>query len=193
MPDFLRFPEPDGSTKVINPETGAVWVEGIPDEVPKAAPRTAPFAVAEPESATVVELPTTRGEEAKKAREPDGAEQMTAEADRRTPRAYPAGSPELRNLLRLPFKTRGQAMRLYQAAIDAWNKMPVSGTELDTTDKLERYFGALEAFDDFLACVAVSEPAYRSWVSAVDDGVFGELFAAYITRFGLGEASSSSS
>jgi hypothetical protein len=84
-------------------------------------------------------------------------------------------------------------MALYQAAIDAWNAMPQGGTEMDTPDKLERYFNALGAFDDFLSLVAVNKAAYDSWVATNDDGAFGELFFAYIVRFGLGEASSSAS
>jgi len=189
MSDFLRFPEPDGRTKVINPETGETWFEGEPDDAPKADPRVVPFA--SPNKAVeTVESPFLTNEDVAKARpEPDTTEQLATETVRAAePLAYPVGAPELRSLLRLPFKRRANAMRLYQLALDAWNKMPANGTNLDSPDKLERYFGALQAFDEFLESVAANSVAYRSWVDTVDDGTFGELFFAYITRFGLGES-----
>lgn len=124
----------------------------------------------------------------------DKVEELRNEADRATSTPqYPVGAPELTSIIRLPFKERAQAMRLYQAAMEELTKVPANGTALDTPDKLERYFNALSAFDDFLVTVAVNKRSYIQWVKQNDDEAFGALFLAYVTRFGLGEASSSSS
>lgn len=217
MPENVkRYPQPDGTIKVINIDTGESFIEGVDTDKVNDAPRSAPFGTPA-QAAKAVELPAEKQEDpqakelaelraevararaqelaAKKAElAPDMAAQLSAEADRQAePVRYPAGSPELKSLLRLPFRQRATAMQLYQSAIDAWNNMPSLGTDLDTPDKLERYFGALSAFDDFLECVAANKSAYRSWVESTDDSVFGALFFAYVSRFGLGEAVSSSS
>lgn len=188
MPETVkRFPQSDGTTLVIDMVTQESWVEGQADQAVEDKPRVAPFATpTQVHEADVVELP-------KPAPTPDMTEQLAGEAERREPLKYPMGAPELKSLLRLRFSKRAAAMRLYQAAVDAWLNMPQQGTDLDSPDKFERYFGALDSFDQFLRCVSVNEEAYDSWVAASDDSEFAQLFFAYVERFGLGEASSSSS
>lgn len=200
MSDLQRFPKADGSVLVVNPENGSSWTEAAPDDGPKDGPRATPFAkpVSQPAKAgDVVELKpsySTNGDVAKAAPEQDQVEQLVHEADRKEDRfPFPSGAPELRNLLRLPFKKRAAAMELYQNALKSWNNMPANGTVLDSPEKVKRYYDALDAFNEFLLNVAVSEDAYEAWVASVDDGTFGKLFFAYISRFGLGEAASSSS
>jgi len=197
----LRYPQPDGRVRIVDSDSG----ETLRFDQ-KADPISAPFGRNGDPEPLVVELPaddkpfklpegTTEQARVQAQPSPDMNEQMVAQADRKKagPPEYPAGSPELRSLLRLPFRERSQAMRLYQGAIDAWNNMPTLGTSLDTSDKLDRYFGALAAFDDMLFLVAVNPDAYRSWQRSVDDSIFAELFFVYVARFGLGEAESSSS
>lgn len=190
MSDVQRFPKPDGSVLVVDPNTGESWTEGSADSAPKDGPRESPFGTPN-KPATVVELPKSEDKPAPKPPKQDVTAEMASEAARTTV-AYPAGSPDLLSVLRLPFAKRAKAMRLYQEAIDTWQKMPTTGL-LDTADKLERYFNGLVAIDNFLECVAANPQAYRNWVENVEDAVFADLFFAYVTRVGLGEPSSSSS
>lgn len=192
MPDLLRFPQPDGSTKVIDPTTGETTFENKPTAMPFGKPTVKTVELpGEPVSNGFKASPEIT-EEARQASlpQPDMTQQMAAhaEAKKAGPMPYPAGSPELQSLMKLDFRQRSQAMRLFQGAIDAWRKMPSAGTNLDDTDKMDRYFGALAAFDDVLLLVAVNPDAYRSWQKSVDDSVFADLFFAYVGRFGLGEA-----
>lgn len=197
MPDLLRYPQSDGSTKVIDPATGETTFENKPVTTPFGKPNVRTVELpGEPvpngftvPAGTVDDL-VTNGDVAAAAPKPDMVSQQVREADRKTdpPPGYPAGSPELQSLLRLEFRQRSRAMKLFQAAIDAWNRMPQLGTQLDTPDKLDRYFEGLAAFDDLLAVVAVNSDAYRSWQKNVDDSTMANLFFAYVARFGLGES-----
>lgn len=205
--ELLRFPQPDGTTKVINPSNGESWYEGETVDVEADPPQEeAPQAV-EPvpfgRSTDIVHLPdpapepvkqptklVTQGEADDKRPTPDMTAQLNQQAEKAKapPPEYAPGSPELINMLKLPFKRRAAAMRTYQAAIDAYRAMPQVGTALDTPDKLERYFSALDAFDEFLVTVSANPAAYRSWVETHEDNEFGDLFFTYIGRFSLGEA-----
>lgn len=192
MPDLLRFPQPDGSTKVIDPTTGDTTFENKPAAMPFGKPTVKTVGLpGEPVSNGFKATPDIT-EEARQASlpQPDMTQQLAnhAEAKKEGPAPYPVGSPELQSLMRLDFRQRAKAMRLFQAAIDAWRNMPAAGTSLDDADKMDRYFGALAAFDDVLLLVAVNPDAYRSWQRGVDDSMFADLFFAYVARFGLGEA-----
>lgn len=194
----LKYPQPDGRVRVVDSDSGETlrFDQNVSTPFGRGGDPE-PRVVELPESSTgSFGVPAGTAEEARVqtvAKPPDMTEQLSNEAERQKPQQYPVGAPELKSLLKLPFRQRARAMALYQAAIDAWNAMPQGDTVMDTPDKLERYFNALGAFDDFLGLVAVNKAAYDSWVAVNDDGTFGELFFAYIVRFGLGEASSSSS
>lgn len=212
---LMRFPQPDGRVKVIDPGTGEVtFEEATVEEAPKPDTEPSPFdRMRSASTADVVHLPEpkqeaepetklveavaaakdqylTQGEAQAKLPQPDTTEKLATEASRKSdPLPYPVGAPEFREVLRLPRTKRAQIMKLYQNALDKWNRMPALGTALDTSDKLERYFEATVAFEQVLEGVAISPEAFRSWAEGdgADDKILLQTFFAYITRTGLGE------
>lgn len=202
MTELLRFPQPDGSTKVIDPTTGNMTFENVPKPVePTGTPFGRPHDdlvfqnVQAPADDKPFRIKEGTAEEirvnadAPKAPEPDMVSQQAAAAtEKQKAPEYPPGTPELQSLLRLDFKERSRAMKLYQGAIDAWGRMPQLGTVLDTFDKLDRYFEGLAAFKELLLAVAVSPDEFMRWSKNVDDNEFASLFFIYVTRFSLGEA-----
>lgn len=190
MSDLLRYPQPDGSTKVIDPATGDISFENKP------VGRSGDEVINLPEPKPEPEAYKTLGEAAKERPQPDAVEELAAQQDKRKGDGrleFPPGCPEFQSILRLDYRSRANAMILYQAAVDAWQKLPQAGTILDTSDKIKRYWDSMATFDDLLMAVAVSPQEYRQWQRAVqDDSVIANAFFAYVSRFGLGESESSS-
>jgi hypothetical protein len=105
---------------------------------------------------------------------------------------FPPGAPKLRPIHTLPFRERGNAMRLFGELQKIQG--PVKGEE-PSFDQIADMYDGLARIDDFLAAVAEDANAYRKWVAGPgnDEGVFSQLWQAYSTQRQPGEASSSSS
>jgi len=105
---------------------------------------------------------------------------------------FPPGAPKLRPIHQLPFRERGNAMRLFGEL----QKIQGPGEgEQPSFDQIADMFEGLARIDDFLAAVAVDANAYRKWVAGPgnDEEVFAQLWNAYSNQSQPGEASSSSS
>lgn len=105
---------------------------------------------------------------------------------------FPPGAPKLRPIHQLPFRERGNAMRLFGELQKI--QSPAEG-EQPSFDQIADMYDGLARIDDFLAAVAVDADAYRKWVAGPgnDEGVFAQLWNAYSNQSQPGEASSSSS
>jgi hypothetical protein len=107
---------------------------------------------------------------------------------------WPEGSPEMRSMMRLPFRQRADAIRRWKLLEKSLERAPKKGDTL-TEEKAAEYYDILADMDDFMATCAVDPVAYRAWTAADggDEKTFGEFWAAFAARLQPGEASSSSS
>jgi len=104
----------------------------------------------------------------------------------------PEGAPKLRPIHSLPFRERGNAMRLFGELQKI--EQPKKGEE-PTFDQVAAMYDGLARIDDFLAAVAENADEYRAWVAGpgADEAKFAQLWNSYSARRQPGEASSSSS
>jgi len=113
-------------------------------------------------------------------------------ADETPPVEPPEGAPKLRPIHTLPFRERGNAMRLFSELQKIQG--PKEG-ESPTLDQVAAMYDGLARIDDFLAAVAENADEYRAWVAGpgADEATFAQLWNAYSARKQPGEARSSSS
>lgn len=110
---------------------------------------------------------------------------------------WPAGSPKMRPLFKLPFRQRGEAMKLFTKLTKLQSNLPEQkeGDEV-TPERMVATYEQLAAMDDFLATCALDPDAYRNWVldgEGSSEAVFIQFWNAFSDRAQPGEASSSSS
>lgn len=129
------------------------------------------------------------------------------------PPEYPEGAPKFHLLMRLPYRRRAVAMRLYselqaflrahpemqknvdkaeQQATDEQDVDPAETVEVDLAVAADSY-DLVAALDDVLASVAVDPGEYEAWEDRYDIDVFMQTWAAWQAASQPGEASSSSS
>ncbi|HTF54483.1 MAG TPA: hypothetical protein VK735_44175 [Pseudonocardia sp.] len=113
-------------------------------------------------------------------------------ADETPPVEPPEGAPKLRPLHTLPFRERGNAMRLFSELQKI--EGPKEG-ESPTLDQVADMYDGLARIDDFLAAVAENADEYRAWVAGpgADEATFAQLWNSYSAQKQPGEAPSSSS